>query len=73
MEEVDQRDKEILRLINTPVIDMVVRLDTRTGVIRVFAVGGDLNSKTAKTMINAALEWVHQQEILAIKNQVEEK
>ena len=62
-----------LSVANAPVVDLLIRLDGRTGQISVGTMGGKLELATIYKMMDGARELLHEQELQAVTQKKEEK
>ena len=58
-----KRVQELIQLVQSPVIDIVIRADPRFQSVEVIVVGGNINFESAYMLLDRAREWLRQREL----------
>jgi hypothetical protein len=61
--EQTKRVQELIQLVQSPVIDIVIRADPRFQSVDVVVIGGNINFESAYMLLDRAREWLRQREL----------
>jgi hypothetical protein len=61
--EQTKRVQELIQLVQSPVIDVIIRADPRFQSVEVIVVGGNINFESAYMILDRAREWLRQREL----------
>lgn len=64
--ELEMAQKAAQQLAAAPVVDLVIRVDGRTGEVGVHFIGGSMDVPTFNKVLDAAREWGRQQELAGL-------
>jgi hypothetical protein len=58
--------QELIQLVQSPVIDVIIRADPRFQSVEVIVIGGNINFESAYMLLDRAREWLRQRELKEI-------
>ena len=61
--EQTKRVQELIQLVQSPVIDVIIRADPRFQSVEVIVIGGNINFESAYMLLDRAREWLRQREL----------